>query len=86
MTTKSNIFYNHWRKRDGAIYKDLAFLDHEERIKMLDSFIKNKLLLIELEPQFHRFKLNVLFSIAYYQRLKRFCEKNKHIKGFVQDV
>ena len=42
MTTKSNIFYNHWRKRDGAIYKDLAFLDHEERIKMLDSFIKNK--------------------------------------------
>ena len=25
----SNIFYNHWLKRDGAIYKDLAFMGHK---------------------------------------------------------
>jgi len=79
----SNIFYEHYRKRDGAIYKDLAFMGHNERIKMLDSFIKNQLFLIEKKPIQFKF---CVYSIAYYQRLKRFCEKNKHIKGFVQDV
>jgi hypothetical protein len=79
----SNIFYEHYRKRDGAIYKDLAFMGHNERIKMLDSFIKNQLFLIEKYPIQFKF---CVYSIAYYQRLKRFCEKNKHIKGFVQNV
>ena len=79
----SNIFYEHYRKRDGAIYKDLAFMGHNERIKMLDSFIKNQLFLIEKKPIQFKF---CVYSIAYFQRLKRFCEKNKHIKGFVQDV
>ena len=78
-----NIFYEHYKKRDGAIYKDLAGLNHNERIKMLDSFIKNQLFLIEKKPIQFKF---CIYSIAYFQRLKRFCEKNKHIKGFVQDV
>ena len=79
----SNIFYEHYKKRDGAIYKDLAYLNHNERIKMLDSFIKNQLFLIEKKPIQFKF---CVYSIAYFQRLKRFCEKNKHIKEFVQDV
>ena len=79
----SNIFYEHYKKRDGAIYKDLAGLTHKQRIKMLDSFIKNQLFLIEKKPIQFKF---CVYSIAYFQRLKRFCEKNKHIKGFVQDV
>ena len=79
----SNIFYEHYKKRDGAIYKDLAFLNHKKRIKMLDSFIKNQLFLIEKKPIQFKF---CVYSIAYFQRLKRFCNKNKHIKGFVQDV
>ena len=74
---KSNIFFNHWQKRDGAIYKDLAYLDHKDRIKMLDDFIKRQLFLIEKKPIQFKF---CVYSIAYYQRLKRFCEKNKHIK------
>ena len=75
-----NIFYEHYRKRDGAIYKDLAGLNHNERIKMLDRFIKNQLFLIEKHPIQFKF---CVYSIAYYQRLKRFCEKNKHIKGYI---
>ena len=50
---------------------------------MLDSFIKNQLFLIEKKPIQFKF---CVYSIAYFQRLKRFCNKNKHIKGFVQDV
>jgi len=73
-----NIFYDHYRKRDGAIYKDLAGLNHNERIIMLDRFIKNQLFLIEKNPVAFKY---CVYSIAYYQRLKRFCEKNKHIKG-----
>lgn len=33
-----NIFYNHYLKRDGAIYKDLAFMkDNVERVTYLYS-------------------------------------------------
>ena len=37
----SNIFYNHWLKRDGGIYKDLAFMGHNERINYLQEFIED---------------------------------------------
>jgi hypothetical protein len=72
-----NIFLEHYKKRDGAIYKDLAGLNHKERIKMLNRFIKNQLFLIKKKPIQFKF---CVYSIAYYQRLKRFCNKNKHIK------
>ena len=39
--SKSNIFYDHWLKRDGAIYKDLAFMGHNERINYLQDFISD---------------------------------------------
>ena len=39
-----NIFYEHYQKRDGAIYKDLAGLNHKERIKMLNKFIKTHII------------------------------------------
>ena len=76
-----NKFWEHYQKRDGAIYKDLAYCNHKDRIKMLDIFIKNQLFLIEKKPIQFKF---CVYSIAYFQRLKKFCEKNKHIKGFVQ--
>ena len=78
-----NKFWEHYRKRDGAIYKDLAYYNHKDRIKMLDRFIKNQLRMIESKPIEFKF---CIYSIAYYQRLKRFCNRNKDIKGFVQDV
>ena len=39
-----NIFYNHYLKRDGAIYKDLAFMkDNVERVTYLYSlFFESK--------------------------------------------
>ena len=73
----TNIFYEHYRKRDGAIYKDLAGLDHKERIKMLNEFIKNQLRMIESMPI--RFK-HCVYSIAFYKRLINFCKKNKNIQ------
>ena len=76
----SNIFYEHYQKRDGAIYKDLAGYNHKDRIKMLNKFIKNQFRLNELKPI--EFKYSI-YSIAYFQRLKRFCEKNKHIKEYI---
>ena len=72
-----NIFSLHYNKRDGAIYKDLAGLEHKERVDMLKRFIKNQLIMIEIKPIEFKF---CVYSIAYYQRLIRFCNKNKHIK------
>ena len=88
----SNIFYNHWLKRDGAIYKDLAFMGHNERINMLEDFkkhqldmnkkiLKNKKLLKQYGSLI---KCN-LRSIKYYNRLISYCRKNPNIpvhKGF----
>jgi len=31
-----NKFWEHYRRRDGAIYKDLAYYDHNGRIKLLN--------------------------------------------------
>jgi len=73
----TNIFYEHYRKRDGAIYKDLASLDHNGRIKMLNEYIRNQLKMIESKPV--EFKHNV-YSIAYFKRLINFCNKNKNIQ------
>jgi hypothetical protein len=74
----TNIFYKHYKRRDGAIYKDLAFLNHEERIKMLDEFIEMNLYRIKKNASKWRFCVN---AISYYQKLKIYCNKNKDIRA-----
>jgi hypothetical protein len=89
----NNIFYEHYRKRDGAIYKDLAYYNHKDRIKMLNEFIFHCMDSIEritkdikLYKQYESLIGAYKRSIRYYCKLKKFCNKNKKIKGFVQDV
>jgi len=88
-----NIFYEHYRKRDGAIYKDLAGSTHKQRIKMLNEFImysfKVKCQILEDDKLYKQYSNLVKAnerSIRFFCRLKKFCNKNKHIKKFVQDV
>ena len=73
-----NIFYRHFKRRDGAIFKDLAFLTHNERIDYLNNAIFNSLKMLEKNASRFRFAVN---SLAYYQRLKSYCLKNNHIKA-----
>ena len=82
-----NIFWEHYRKRDGAIYKDLAGLDHKGRIKMLNEFIMNsfnrKCQILENDNLYKNYSSLVKaseYSIKYFRRLKKFCNNNKHIK------
>ncbi len=75
---RTNIFWEHYRKRDGALYKDLAFSTHSERIAMLKRFINRHLHLIKLDAIKFNFCIG---SIAYYQRLLKFCKKNNKIKA-----
>ena len=88
-----NIFYEHYKKRDGAIYKDLAYYNHKDRIKMLNEFILHCMDSTEritsdkkLYKQYKSLIKANKRSIKFYCRLKKFCNKNKHITGFVQDV
>ena len=88
-----NIFYEHYKKRDGAIYKDLAYYDHKGRIKLLNDFILSSQKTInqikknnELKKQYESLIGANKRSIRYFLKLMRFCNRNKKIKGFVQDV
>ena len=79
MTLKNNIFQN----REGAIYKDLACLTHEERINYLQDFIARAM------DNYFRFKNNQnifdykrmtkmqLGLVQFYLRLIKVCENNK---------
>ena len=88
-----NIFYEHYKKRDGAIYKDLAYYNHKDRIKLLSEFILSSQKTINQITKDNKLKkqygslINVnKRSIRYFLKLMRFCNRNKNIKGFVQDV
>jgi hypothetical protein len=88
-----NIFYEHYKKRDGAIYKDLAYYDHKGRIKLLNEFILSSQKTInqitkdkKLKKQYESLIGVNKRSIRYFLKLMRFCNKHKDIKGFVQDV
>jgi len=89
----SNIFYEHYKKRDGAIFKDLAYYNHKDRIKMLNDFILSSQKTInqiqnneKLKKQYGRLITANKRSIRYFLKLMKFCNRNKHIKGFVQDI
>jgi hypothetical protein len=58
-----NIFYNHWLKRDGAIYKDLAFMGHNERINYLQDFIKDCEYYISLNHKNKKFKKEIVIKV-----------------------
>ena len=87
-----NIFYNHWSKRDGAIYKDLAFMGHNERINMLENFKKNQLDMNKrilkdkkLLKQYGSLIQANLRGVRYYNKLISYIRKNPNIpihKGF----
>ena len=88
-----NIFYEHYKKRDGAIYKDLAYYNHKDRIKLLSEFILSSQKTINQITKDNKLKkqygslINVnKRSIRYFLKLMRFCNRNKKINGFVQDV
>ena len=75
MTLKNNIFQN----REGAIYKDLACLTHEDRINYLQRFITIAM------GDYFRLKRNDykkmsearLGLVQFYLRLIKVCENNK---------
>ena len=82
-----NIFYEHYQKRDGAIYKDLAGLNHKERIKMLNKFIMNSFItkcqILENDKLYQNYSSLIKAnerSIKFFCKLKRFCNKHKNIK------
>ena len=83
-----NIFYEHYKKRDGAIYKDLAYYDHKGRIKLLSEFILSSQKTInqitkdnKLKKQYEGLIGANKRSIRYFLKLMRFCNKHKNIRG-----
>ena len=82
-----NIFYNHWLKRDGGIYKDLAFLTHNERIEYVEDLIGlcNDCIKHGIK---HGNKEIIRINtrcLRYYNRLMDYIMKNPNIpvhKGF----
>tara|TARA_B100000424_G_C22594134_1_gene332652 strand:- start:154 stop:492 length:339 start_codon:yes stop_codon:yes gene_type:complete len=87
--SKSNIFYDHWLKRDGAIYKALAFMGHDERINYLHKFIKDCEYCINTNHKDKKFKKEIVRinkrSIKFYNKLIDYIRKNPNIpvhKGF----
>ena len=85
----SNIFYNHWLKRDGAIYKDLAFMGHNERINYLQEFIEDCKYYMNTSHKDKKFQKEIVRinkrSIKFYNKLIDYINKNPNIpvhKGF----
>ena len=85
----SNIFYNHWLKRDGAIYKDLAFMGHNERINYLQEFIEDCEYYMNTSHKDKKFQKEIVRinkrSIKFYNKLIDYIRKNPNIsvhKGF----
>ena len=74
-----NIFWEHYKKRDGAIYKDLAGSTHKQRIKMLNEFIEHCMDMTGKISNKSLIKANKR-SIRFYYKLKDYCNKNKHIQ------
>jgi hypothetical protein len=88
-----NKFWEHYEKRDGAIYKDLAYYDHKDRIKMLNEFIFHCMDSTERitkdKKLYDKYKSLIDVnkrSIRFYCKLKKFCNKNKKIKGFISST
>ena len=85
----SNIFYNHWLRRDGAIYKDLAFMGHNERINYLQEFIEDCKHYMNFSHKDKKFQKEIVRinkrSIKFYNKLINYIRKNPNIpihKGF----
>ena len=74
--------------------KEIEFLKYQEHCyNSLNNFILNCMDSTEritsdkkLYKQYKSFIKANKRAIRFYCRLKKFCNKNKHIKGFVQDV
>ena len=84
---KTNIFWEHYKKRDGAIYKDLAFLSHKQRIELLYDFMIHSMDMTakigndkKLYKQYKSLIKANKRSIRFYCNLRDYCNKNKHIQ------
>ena len=78
MITKDNIFQN----REGAIYKDLACLTHEDRINYLQRFITIAIgdyfrFKTKSEPTYKSMTKAQLGLVQFYLRLIKICKNNK---------
>ena len=83
----NNIFYSHYLRRQGKIFKDLAYLGHNQRINMLEGFKKmksnfivwieknNDLPLKDKQRQIEVSQRNIRF----YDRLISYIRKNPNI-------
>jgi hypothetical protein len=83
----NNIFYSHYLRRQGKIFKDLAYLGHNQRINMLEGFKKmksnfivwieknNNLPLKDKQRQIEVSQRNIRF----YDRLISYIRKNPNI-------
>ena len=83
-----SIFFEHYKKRDGAIYKDLAGLDHKGRIKMLNEFIMNsfntKCKILENDKLYQNYSSLIKANertIKFLCKLKKFCNKNNDLQN-----
>jgi hypothetical protein len=87
MEYKKNIFYTHYLKRQGKIFKDLAYLGHNQRIDMLEDFKKFKSDFIDWAKKDNNRSLedkqkmiaSGLRSIRFYDKLISYIRKNPDI-------
>jgi hypothetical protein len=77
-TVPINIFYKHFCKRDGALWKDLAGYNHHERIQMLEGFVASTMdMYFNAKPQKdYEFCLR---GAKFYCRLIRWIRKHPNI-------
>ncbi len=87
MEYKKNIFFTHYLKRQGKIFKDLAYLGHNQRIDMLEDFKKMKYDFIDWAKKDNHSSLEdkqkIIASgrrcIKYYDKLISYIRKNPDI-------
>ena len=74
----SNIFWKHYLKRDGALWKDLAGETHKERIQTLEKFTTHSMQMYFTSKPQKDYKF-CLKGAKFYCRLLRWIYKNPNI-------
>ena len=75
-TVPINIFWEHYQKRDGALWKDLAGETHQERIQTLEKFTTHSMQMYFQDPKKHDFCLK---GAKFYCRLLRWIYNHPNI-------
>ena len=75
---ESNIFWDHYCKRDGALWKDLAGETHKERIQTLEKFTTHCMqMYFNAKP--HQDYTFTLHGAKFYIRLLNWIHKHPNI-------